>query len=144
MTASVQTYEISSLTALEEAVALLVPEYPNGMIYLRGDLGTGKTTFVSRWLTALGHTGIVTSPTYSLVNEYRIDGRRIVHADLYRLGGPDELLYLDCEDWRPEKHLIFIEWPERGKDQLHRADIDACFTLKGSVRELLWTNRPGR
>lgn len=144
MTRSVQNYEISSLSGLEHAVALLAPEHPSGMIYLHGDLGTGKTTFVSRWLKFLGHTGIVTSPTYTLVNEYRINGRRIVHADLYRLGSPDELLYLDCEDWRPQEHLIFIEWPERGKGYLSTADVDACFILQSGARRLIWKNRSGR
>lgn len=144
MTPSVQNHEISSLSALGHAAALMASKHPSGMIYLHGDLGTGKTTFVSRWLKVLGHTGIVTSPTYTLVNEYRIDGRRIIHADLYRLGSPDELLYLDCEDWRPKEHLIFIEWPEKGKGYLGTADVDACFILQGRVRRLVWTNRSGR
>ena len=140
MTPSTQNYEITSLSALEATIALLIPEHASGMIYLHGDLGTGKTTFVARWLKMLGYSGIVTSPTYRLINEYRIDERRIIHADLYRLGEAEELLYLDCDDWRPQEQLIFIEWPQQGQGYLPEADAKAHFTLRGKTRRLSWTN----
>ena len=83
-------------------------------IALRGDLGTGKTTWARALLRGLGFNGRVPSPTYTLIEHYRVGDLEVVHLDLYRLTGETELENLGIRDWlaRPRTWLL-VEWPER-------------------------------
>ena len=85
-----------------------------GAVFLRGELGTGKTTFVRGFLRELGTPGMIRSPTYTLVEEYRAGGLEVRHYDLYRLGSPEELEFLGLRDHLLAGSLCFFEWPERG------------------------------
>ncbi len=104
------------------------------VIYLQGDLGTGKTTLARALLQALGHDGRVRSPTYTLVEPYEIKGRRVFHLDLYRLSGSEELEYLGLRDLDPQSDLILIEWPERGQGGLPPADVVIELAHQGESR----------
>ena len=96
----------------------------------------GKTTFVQHWLRQAGYNGAVQSPTYALMNEYYIGQNTVIHADLYRLATPDELLYLDMRDWGDRAARIFIEWAQNGGDYLPAADVFCQFTLRDGRRYL--------
>ena len=107
---------------------------PGCVIYLRGDLGAGKTTLVRGLLHGLGHGGAVKSPTYTLVEPYEIGQWRLFHWDLYRLADPEELDYLGLREQCDGAAMLLIEWPERGHGELPPADITVTLDYAGEGR----------
>lgn len=88
------------------------------VIFVRGNLGAGKSTFVRGFLTAAGITGVMPSPTYSLVEPYETDGIRLFHMDAYRLADAVELDYLGLDDMHQPGAVTLIEWPDHLRDAL--------------------------
>jgi tRNA threonylcarbamoyladenosine biosynthesis protein TsaE len=107
---------------LAAAVLAADPSEPL-LIALTGELGAGKTTLVGGLLAALGHPGPVRSPTYSLIEPYRLADRDIHHCDLYRLRHPDELDDLGLRDLLTARAVLLVEWPERAGDRLRPPDL---------------------
>ncbi|MFK8055442.1 MAG: tRNA (adenosine(37)-N6)-threonylcarbamoyltransferase complex ATPase subunit type 1 TsaE [Saprospiraceae bacterium] len=81
-------------------------------IALIGDLGAGKTTFVKTIVAQLGSTDAVTSPTFSIVQEYEVIDGTVYHFDLYRMESIEEVLALDFEGYLDTARFTLIEWPE--------------------------------
>jgi tRNA threonylcarbamoyladenosine biosynthesis protein TsaE len=98
------------------------------VVYLRGDLGTGKTTFARGFARALGVSAPVRSPTYALLELYAAGDETLVHVDLYRLEDPEELEGLGLRDWARDHHVWLIEWPEKGAGRLPTPDLELTFT----------------
>ena len=98
-----------------------------GAVHLIGELGTGKTTLVRGFLRAAGVTGTIRSPTFTLVEEYRIGTMTVGHYDLYRLSEPEELEFLGLRDHLAADSLCFFEWPERGAGVLPDPDVEIRF-----------------
>ncbi|HZF31739.1 MAG TPA: tRNA (adenosine(37)-N6)-threonylcarbamoyltransferase complex ATPase subunit type 1 TsaE [Gammaproteobacteria bacterium] len=98
---------------------------PRALLFgLTGDLGAGKTTWARGLLRGLGHTGRVPSPTYTLLEPYRIGGLTVVHLDLYRLADERELENLGIRDWLAEPATwVVVEWPERAPGLAARCDV---------------------
>ena len=92
------------------------------LISLSGELGAGKSVLARSMIQALGVTGRIKSPTYTLLETYHVPKRRIAHLDLYRLEDPDELHYLGFDDVLAEHELILIEWPRKAGAQLTRVE----------------------
>lgn len=94
-----------------------------GIVYLEGDLGAGKTSFARALLKAMGAGERIKSPTYSLIESYRIERADAHHLDLYRIADAGELEWLGLADlWTPDA-LVLIEWPERGRGALPPPDL---------------------
>ena len=104
------------------------------IIYLRGDLGAGKTTFTRAFVHGLGYKGSVKSPTYGLLEIYPLQRLQIVHLDLYRIAVSGELEFLGIEDHYDSNTILMVEWPERGKHYLSGPDLTIHFEHSGEAR----------
>ncbi|WP_078055527.1 tRNA (adenosine(37)-N6)-threonylcarbamoyltransferase complex ATPase subunit type 1 TsaE [Rappaport israeli] len=127
---------------LNKLSAIIAQTLGSGVIFLYGDLGVGKTTFVQFFLQNLGYTDVVTSPSYGLLNVYQVRGKKILHADLYRLSEPEELLYLDVTEWQDMADVIFVEWSEKGAGFLPQPDLEIyLYLLDNGEREVVLSPR---
>lgn len=131
---SVQVPDLATLERIGARIAAAL--VPGLTIYLRGDLGAGKTALVGAILRARGHSGAVKSPTYTLVEPYRIGTLAIYHFDLYRLRQAEELEFLGIRDYVENQGVLLIEWPQRGAGVLPPADIDVDIRTGNDAREL--------
>jgi tRNA threonylcarbamoyladenosine biosynthesis protein TsaE len=119
---------LADLRATELLGALLARSVPALersplVLHLSGDLGTGKTSLVRGFLRQLGVSGIVRSPTYTLVEPYRAGTFICVHVDLYRLRDPSEMENIGLRDYLSPGTILLIEWPEKGAPAVPPADL---------------------
>jgi len=115
----------------------LAPEcQPPLVIGLEGPLGVGKTALVRALLGALGHTDAVPSPTYTLIESYRLPSCTAHHLDLYRLSDPEELELLGVRDLATSDAVWLVEWPERGGDRLPPLDHRLVLEYAGAGRRI--------
>jgi len=101
-----------------------------------GEIGSGKTTFIRAMLRALGVSGAIKSPTFSLVESYQCQQLQIHHFDLYRIQDEDELEYIGFRDYFVSEAVSCIEWPERAKNCLTKVDLRFTLSVKGRGRLL--------
>jgi tRNA threonylcarbamoyladenosine biosynthesis protein TsaE len=111
-----------SLAATRSASAASARRQPL-TIFLQGELGAGKTTLAQGLLRALGVTGTIRSPSYTLVEPYDTTLGLILHADLYRLTSARDVEALDLLDAAVSAQVLLIEWPERAQELLPAPDL---------------------
>ena len=94
------------------------------IVFLDGDLGTGKTTLVKEIIFALGIKEKVKSPTFTIIEPYELNNKNIYHIDLYRINDPSELEIIGLREYLNESEaIIFIEWPEKSFGFLKKFDL---------------------
>ena len=94
------------------------------IVFLDGDLGTGKTTLVKEIIFALGIKEKVKSPTFTIIEPYELNDKNIYHIDLYRINDPSELEIIGLREYLNESEaIIFIEWPEKSFGFLKEFDL---------------------
>lgn len=129
---------VKTAKAMQLLGAKCAKTYKNARrIYLYGELGAGKTTLVRGFLRGLGYKNLVKSPTYTLLELYKIKQQRICHFDLYRLLDPYELEILGARDYFTPATICLVEWPERAAAILPPPDLTIKITKTTSGREIL-------
>lgn len=108
-------------------------------IALKGELGAGKTTFVQGLARGLGVSEkyYITSPTYTIINEYPAPLFTLCHLDLYRLGSADELDTIGFEDLVDDRHIIVVEWPDILDDISFKFDIEIDFQFDAEYNRII-------
>ena len=115
---------------------------PGSVIALHGGLGAGKTAFVRGLAEALGCRGRVTSPTFTVVNEYP-GPVPLFHFDLYRLSGPDDLFEIGWEDYLERGGVCAVEWSEICEDVFPPETIRVRIEKAGDTRREITIDMPG-
>ena len=134
-------FEVSSVEETWELAKKFAPELkPGDVVCLEGELGAGKTTFTQGLAAALGVPGRVTSPTFCIVQEHRSSSSSttncqlpttnffLVHMDLYRLHGEDDVLAIGWEDYLADGAILVVEWPERAGSLIPTSAKHVVFT----------------
>ena len=108
-----QHYESGSMEDTLALASRLAREAEAGEVYLlEGDLGVGKTVFAKGFAEGLGVTEMVTSPTFTIVQEYHSGRLPLYHFDLYRIEDPEELIETGVDDYFHGEGVCLVEWPE--------------------------------
>jgi len=100
------------IDTIDDVAKSVIASVTSKTILVYGDMGSGKTTLIKSLVKQLGSLDEVSSPTYSLVNEYEIKNDLIYHFDLYRVKDIDEAYNFGIEDYLYSGHWVIIEWPQ--------------------------------
>ena len=133
--------DVEATAALGARLAATRPA--RAVVHLHGDLGAGKSTLARALLRALGVTGTIRSPTYTLIERYGLPDGEAAHLDLYRLGDAGELDFLGLDELQDAATLWLVEWPERGGAALPAPDLEVHLAVAGGGRRAQLEPRSG-
>lgn len=125
--------EAATIALAEEIFAALPDDLAGWTVLLTGELGAGKSTFARAFIKAAGHEGAVPSPTYTLVEPYKLASVNIYHIDLYRISDPGELRYLGWSEL--DDGIRLVEWPDRAPGLLQDSDLALELEYDGNSRQ---------
>ena len=130
------------LNTIDEVAKSLLKSFKTKTVLFYGEMGVGKTTLISSLLKALGSEVKATSPTFSIVNEYKLKNDVVYHFDFYRIKNTVEVLDIGIEEYLYSKNWIFIEWPEKISEFLpNKTDVlDLKLNTDGSRTLILSIN----
>ena len=131
-------YKITSLDekeTIELAENFESEKFPNMVICLTGDLGSGKTVFAKGFANALGINDAVTSPTFNIVKEYYGGEMPFFHMDVYRIDEAN--VEIDFEEYFTKKGVTIIEWADMIEDSLPKNRLDISFKIIGENKRML-------
>jgi tRNA threonylcarbamoyladenosine biosynthesis protein TsaE len=128
-----------SLKDIDKIARKLLEESQTKTILFKGEMGSGKTTLISAMVKILGGESKVSSPTFSIVNEYKVKSDIVYHFDFYRIKNQIEALDIGIEDYFYSGNWNFVEWPEKIKPLLPNKTTAIKLTiLSDQERELEW------
>ena len=105
--------KIYTLSEIETVATNLLPHLTSKVVLVNGEMGAGKTTMIKALCQALNSPDVVSSPTFSLINEYRTaNNKPLYHFDCYRIESEEEAYDFGAEEYLHSGHLCFIEWSE--------------------------------
>lgn len=104
---------IHNLNELPEVSKAIFDNLRYKLITFEGEMGAGKTTFIKEFVKTLGTSDEVSSPTFSIVNEYDTDNGKVYHFDFYRLNHEDEALDFGIEEYLYSNNYCLMEWPNK-------------------------------
>ena len=106
--------DVKGLAGLDDAAKRIIATAQDERIFIfEGEMGAGKTTLIKALASALGVMEVVTSPTFSIVNEYDAHGKIMYHFDFYRIKNLQEAYDIGYEEYFYSGNICFIEWPEK-------------------------------
>ncbi len=119
---------------LYNAASQVFEKYPNQLIFsLKGDMGVGKTTFMKYVCRYLQCNDMVSSPTFSIVNEYQLPNlKKLYHFDFYRINSIEEAINIGIEEYLYSNHYCFIEWAEKINILLPQDTVEINITIDNS------------
>ncbi len=128
-----------SLEKINEAAASFLNEIKeNRVIAFHGEMGAGKTTFINALCRQLQVTDTVSSPTFSIINQYKTkDGKTLYHMDLYRLKDEEEAIMAGVEECFYSGHYCFVEWPEKAPALFPESTIHCYLSSTGNIERKL-------
>ncbi len=106
-------------------------------IYFSGDIGVGKSFFCRSLINNLGFYGLINSPSYTLINEYKCKNFLIYHFDLYRLLSYNDLLNIDIYEYFNKENICLVEWADKFLDLLPSCDLYFNFVFLGFKKRIL-------
>lgn len=126
-----KTYLFNTPEAMAEHAKAMweVLDHSSGLIFLSGDLGVGKSTWVRAFLKAAGVKEAVTSPTYTLMEPYQAGSVSFMHCDFYRLASAEAVYDLGLDSYL-DQSIVCVEWPEVAKEVLPTPDLWCHLTIE--------------
>ncbi len=130
--------ELNSLEELPAAAKKMLKSFGDEKVILfYGEMGAGKTTLIKALCEELGVKDVVTSPTYSIVNQYKTaSGQKVYHFDFYRINSVDEAYDMGYEDYFYSKSYCLVEWPEKIEELLPLTYEKVTIVKEGELRRI--------